>query len=184
MLHLCLSLHIWSDHTERQFGWVGSPVSDSLLHHSWVQYRCYRFTWKSFIWNILDWEEWILITDPAGKAVAFGSGKSCFTFFWHGVCSSPVGSWAPCHWVCIGVTQGRLSCRPWCKQLANWTLTLFAADCCLVAVAEASRLSVKKLVVKGQRCDLVSASWESIWELSALPPHPSPNVPGCYPDKS
>lgn len=146
---------------DRQFGWVGSPVSGSFLHHGWAQRRCFCCTWESFIWNMLGWEEWNLISDPAGKAVAF-------TFFWHGLCSSPVGNWAPCHWVCIGVTQGHFSCHPWCKQLVSWTLNLLAPYCFLVTEAEASRLSVKKLAVKGQCCELVSASWESILESSAF----------------
>lgn len=90
-----------------------------------------------------------------------------------------MGSWAPCHWVCIGVTQCQFSCHPWCKQLASRTLNLLAPYCCLVTAAEASRLSVKKRVVKGQRCELVSASWESNLESSAF----FFNVPGCYPDK-
>lgn len=108
-----ISSQLQSNHTDKQSGWMGSPVSDSFLHHGWAHYRFCYFTCKSSVWNM---EEWNLITDAAAKAVAFGSGKSCFTFFWHGLCSQPVGNWPLWCWVCMGVTKGHLSCQSWCWQ--------------------------------------------------------------------
>lgn len=78
---LTVNLRPDSKWSYRQAIWMGGkPSLRFSLSHGWAQYRCSYFTWKSFIQNMLDWEEWNLITDLAGKVVAFGPGKSCFTF--------------------------------------------------------------------------------------------------------